>query len=69
MVKKLYPKIWPIAFLTGGILSSAWGGHLHFALFGEMVMVDLHQWMWFLMALAHADAYFPGGRHHSRDAP
>ena len=58
MFKLAYPMIWPVVFLTGGIVSAVWGGHLHLTIFGEMVMVNLHTWMWFLMAAAHADAFW-----------
>ena len=58
MFKLAYPMIWPVVFLTGGIVSTVWGGHLHFTVFGEMVMINLHTWMWFLMAAAHADAFW-----------
>ena len=61
MLKRLteiYPRVWPILFLAGGIVSAIWGSHLHLRIFGEMVMVNLHTWMWFLMALAHADVFW-----------
>lgn len=56
VLRKTYPMIWPFAFLAGGLVAVFWGSHLHFDLFGQGVMVNLHNWMWFLMALAHADA-------------
>ena len=61
----IYPKIWPIAFLAGGILTMIWGGHLHVRIFGEMIMVNLHTWMWFLMALAHAEVFWRPHGHNS----
>ena len=64
MFKRAYPMIWPVVFLAGGIVSVVWGGHLHFKIFGEMVMINLHTWMWFLMAAAHADAFWRRRRPH-----
>ena len=58
MFKLAYPMIWPVVFLTGGILSVVYGGHLHLPIFGETVMVNLHNWMWFLMAAAHAEVFW-----------
>lgn len=62
----IYPRVWPILFVAGGIISATWGGHLHLNIFGEMVMVNLHTWMWFLMALAHADVFW---RRHNHAPP
>ena len=56
----MYPRIWPFVFLAGGVVSSIWGGHLHFTLLGEARMVNLHTLMWFLMALAHMDVFWRG---------
>ncbi len=63
-LKRTYPKIWPFVFLAGGITASIWGGHLHFNIFGEAFMLNLHTMMWFLMAFAHAEVFW---RHRGGD--
>ena len=35
-------------------------------IFGEMIMVNLHTWMWFLMALAHAEVFWRPHGHNSK---
>ena len=59
-IKRIYPRIWTIVFLIGGIVSLT-GGHVKFMVFGAHV--GLHTIMWFAMALAHMDAFWGSGRH------
>ena len=59
MLRRIYSLIWPLAFLTCGIISLAADGHVHFMVFGKAV--NLHTLMWFMMAAAHADGIW-GGR-------
>ncbi len=77
MFRRIFPRIWPFVFLTGGIVSVVSGNAesanmvmganmpalpacTHsiclFSVFGAQV--GLHDLMWFLMALAHTEAFF-----------
>ena len=66
---RTYPRIWPFVFLAGGITSSIWGGHLHFTLAGETLMLNMHTLMWFLMAFAHMDVFWRGRAAENAEKP
>jgi len=61
---KVYPYIWPVAFIVMGIVAIN-EPHMHFTLFG--VNLDSHNLIWFMMGLAHADIFWRGwcARHGS----
>ncbi len=68
MLKYIYPRVWPIAFLLFGLLAAT-GTHMNYSL--GPLNISSHNLMWFMMALAHADVFwrgqdaFPGrGGHH-----
>ena len=68
MLKYVYPRIWPLAFLVFGLLAAS-GTHLHYSI--GPITISSHNLMWFMMALAHADVFWRGGnafphraRHH-----
>ena len=68
MLKFIYPRIWPIAFLVFGLLAAT-GTHISYSV--GAVTISSHNLMWFMMALAHADVFWRGqgafphrGRHH-----
>ena len=68
MLKYVYPRIWPIAFLGLGLLAAT-GTHIHYSI--GPVTLSSHNLMWFMMALAHADVFWRGrdafsrrGQHH-----
>ncbi len=65
MLKRAYKIVWPFAFLAGGIVAVTADGHVHFSIFG--IGMDLHSLMWFLMAMAHADALW-GWKRRSQPA-
>lgn len=69
VLRNAYPMIWPFAFLAGALVVLFWGSHFHLDLFGQGMMVNLHNWMWFLMALAHADALWRRRRNEQEPAP
>ncbi len=58
MLKFVYPRIWPIAFLVCGLLAAT-GTHISYSL--GPVHISSHNLMWFMMALAHADVFWRGG--------
>ncbi|MDE0052684.1 MAG: hypothetical protein OXP28_16630 [Gammaproteobacteria bacterium] len=55
MLKYVYPRIWPIAFLVFGLLAAT-GTHIHYSV-GPLNIAS-HNLMWFMMALAHADVFW-----------
>ena len=67
MLKYIYPRIWPIAFLVFGLLAAT-GTHMSYS--AGPVTISSHNLMWFIMALAHADVFwrrreaFPHRGHH-----
>ncbi len=56
MSKTLYGRIWPIAFVGLGLFAAS-GQHLHFEVWG--LAINMHNLMWFAMAAAHADKFWP----------
>ena len=59
MLGKIYPYIWPFAFIVMGFVSLS-QSHIHFNVFG--LDLDGHNLMWFMMGLAHADIFWRGWR-------
>ncbi len=56
MFKTIYGRIWPIVFLAFGVFAAS-GAHWHFEVWG--LSINLHNLMWFVMAAAHADKFWP----------
>ncbi|MYD43634.1 MAG: hypothetical protein F4W90_07050 [Gammaproteobacteria bacterium] len=56
-LSKVYPYIWPIAFILMGFIALN-DPHMHFSLWG--LHLSAHNLMWFMMGLAHADIFWRG---------
>ena len=67
MLKYLYPRTRPIAFLVFGLLAAT---ATRISYSAGPVTISFHNLMWFIMALAHADVFWRGrdafalDRHH-----